>query len=90
MAGIKALVAIMTLLIAVCLGLLAYGLVAKTAPQPGDIALSLPGLSRVEHVSAWKDGVALYVATPKGDFIYFVDPARGVTPTRVQIKRAAE
>ena len=90
MAGVKILVGVMTLAIAVCLGFLAYGLAVKTHAPKGDIALSLPSLSHVEHISAWKDGVALYVATPKGDFIYFVDPSKGVTPNRVLIKRDAE
>lgn len=90
MAGVKMLVGVMTLLIALCLGALVYGLVAKTGPKAGDVALALPSLSRVEQMSSWKNGVALYVATPKGDFIYFVDPSTGVAPTRVSVRRTAE
>ncbi|MDE1153789.1 MAG: hypothetical protein PW788_14740 [Micavibrio sp.] len=124
MRGLKVLVAVMTLLLALGMGLLVYGLVTKTghapvasqtpmppvigataarAPETAETVttpaanplpaatdtheLELPALSSVEHVSAWKDGVALYVGTPTGDYIYFVDPASGVSPLRVKIKR---
>ena len=94
MRGLKTLVAAMTLLIVLGLTLLAYGLATKTtAKQPvkaGESELQLPDLSHVEHISAWKDGVALYVATPDGDYIYFVDPSSGVSPARVKIKRKTD
>jgi len=112
MRGLKVLVAVMTVLLALGMGLLVYGLVAKTGHKPdvavttpmppviGDTTpakplpatadtreLELPALSSVEHISAWKDGVALYVGTPGGDYIYFVDPASGISPLRVKVKR---
>ena len=98
MRGLKTLVATMTVLLALGMGLLVYGLVTKTstkitAKQPVTAApseLQLPNLSHVEHISAWKDGIALYVATPDGDYIYFVDPTSGVSPARIKIKRTTD
>ena len=93
MRGLKTLVATMTVLLALGMGLLVYGLVTKTSSKTAasvSSELQLPNLSHVEHISAWKDGVALYVATPDGDYIYFVDPSSGVSPARVKIKRTTD
>lgn len=49
--------------------------------------ITLPSVSTIQLMSPYKDGVALYVATPKGDFIYFADPVHGLAPARISIKR---
>lgn len=96
MQGMKILVGVMSLMIVICIGLLAYGLATKTgelvAEKPKATAettaamteLTLPALSRIERMSGDANGAALYVESAEGDYIYFVTPT---TSSRLRIKR---
>ncbi len=96
MQGMKILVGVMSLMIVICIGLLAYGLATKTgelvAEKPKAAVespaamteLVLPALSRIERMSGDAHGAALYVESAEGDYIYFVTPAES---RRVRIKR---
>ncbi|MBL8713828.1 MAG: hypothetical protein JNM12_13095 [Alphaproteobacteria bacterium] len=97
MQGMKILVGVMSLMIVICIGLLAYGLATKTGelaaekPKPAVVPpaetmteLVLPALSRIERMSGDANGAALYVESAEGDYIYFVTPA---TSSRIRIKR---
>lgn len=99
MQGMKILVGVMSLMIVICIGLLAYGLATKTgelvaakpqAEKPADkpaetmTELVLPALSRIERMSGDANGAALYVESTEGDYIYFVSPAGS---SRLRIKR---
>lgn len=93
MQGMKVLVGVMSLMIVVCIGLLAYGLATKTgelaAEKPKATAetiteLQLPTLSRIERMSGDSDGAVLYVESTEGDYLYFVSPA---SSARIRIKR---
>ena len=87
MRRLKALVATMTLLIFAAFGLLAYGLAAKTGAAPRDAAITLPEKSDVKLMAGYKDSLALYVAAPGGDWIYFYDPKKGAVTGRVQVRK---
>lgn len=93
MQGMKILVGVMSLMIVVCIGLLAYGLATKTgelvAEKPKATAetiteLQLPALSRIERMSGDSEGAVLYVESTEGDYLYFVSPS---SSTRIRIKR---
>ncbi len=96
MQGMKVLVGVMSLMIVICIGLLAYGLATKTGdlvaekPKPAAEApvplteLVLPALSRIERMSGDANGAALYVESAEGDYIYFVTPAAS---SRLRLKR---
>ena len=97
MQGMKILVGVMSLMIVVCIGLLAYGLATKTgelvAEKPKESVqpasepvteLVLPALSRIERMSGDSDGAVLYVESTEGDYLYFVSPA---SSARIRIKR---
>lgn len=96
MRGMKILVGVMSLMIVICIGLLAYGLATKagelTAEKPKPAAeapapmteLVLPALSRIERMSGDANGAAIYVESAEGDYIYFVTPTAS---SRVRIKR---
>lgn len=99
MQGMKILVAVMSVMIVICIGLLGYGLATKTgelvaakphtektAEKPAETMpeLVLPALSRIERMSGDANGAVLYVESAEGDYIYFVTPA---TSSRIRIKR---
>lgn len=95
MQGMKILVGVMSLMIVICIGLLAYGLATKSGelapgkppmekPAETMTELVLPALSRIERMSGDANGAALYVESTEGDYIYFVSPAGS---SRVRIKR---
>jgi hypothetical protein len=78
-------------MIVVCLVLLVYGLTRQTGGFQEKVqetrTVTLPRVSTIQMMSPYKNGIALYVATPQGDFIYFADPAHGLSSTRLSIKR---
>lgn len=87
MRRLKALMAAMTVLIFVGLGLLGYGLVKLRAAPSGDTAFSLPPGSAVKMMTQYKDGLALYVSAKDGDFIYFYNPRKAAPEGRVALKK---
>ncbi|HYD19080.1 MAG TPA: hypothetical protein VEF76_11435 [Patescibacteria group bacterium] len=92
MRGIKLLVAVMTALIVICLGLLGWGVArqSKALEKPAAAGaasmpeLVLPALARVDQLSGTGESAVLYVESPEGDYLYFVTP---VTSSRLRIKR---
>lgn len=90
MKAIKALVAFMTLLIVVGLGVLAWGLsrqadkVGAASPRPaavsdgfGSVAVALPAGARIEQVMAAGDRVVLRVTGAGDDRFVVLDPQSG-------------
>lgn len=89
MRGMIALVTVMTLLLFVGLGLVVYGIATNASLRPKHEAMkeiTLPAVSNIQMMSAWQGGLALYVVSPKGDYIYFVDPLQNAQ-MRVDVKR---
>ena len=79
MRGIVAIVTGMTLLLFFGMGFLIYAIATKAAPQKLSQArreLALPAAARVQLMAPWRNGVAVYVDSPSGDYLYFVDPAQ--------------
>lgn len=91
MTGIKALVTVMTLMIFSCLGLLVYGLAVKNPfkPADGSVSVTLPAVGDIRMMTGYSGGLALYVVSPQGEWIYFVDPRQQGDATKVKIERAA-
>lgn len=95
MRGVKLLVTVMTLLIFVCMGLLVYGLISKSKTERINNFLSpksapelvLPIGAKVEKMSPWREGLALHVSTPKGEYIYFLNSSGTVVNT-LSIRRS--
>jgi hypothetical protein len=92
MRGMIVLVTVMSLLLLAGLGLFAYGIATKTglrakAPAQALTEVVLPSVSSIQTMSAWKNGIAMYVASPKGDFLYFIDPEQKAQ-LRVPLRRA--
>ena len=95
MRGVKLLVTVMTTLIFICMGLLVYGLISKgkterinnyLSPQAAP-ELVLPLGAKVDKMSSWREGLALHVTTPKGEYIYFLNSS-GTLVNTLSIKRA--
>jgi hypothetical protein len=91
MSGIKALVTVMTLMIFSCLGLLVYGLAVKNPfkPEGGSVSVTLPAVGDIRMMSGYSGGLALYIVSPEGEWIYFVDPRQQGAATKVKVERAA-
>jgi hypothetical protein len=91
MRGTVALVTVMTLMLFAGLGLLAYGVATKMRQDETAAMreLELPAVASVQMMSPWKNGVALYLVTPGGDFLYLVDPAKE-KPVRIPVVRRAD
>jgi hypothetical protein len=92
MRGLKALVAVMSLLIVAGLGLLAYGVSrqkgALVLTPPRSMApLSLPKGSTVWQMTPYDGGLALYVTSREGEYIYFYDPHTGRPEGRAEVKK---
>lgn len=91
MKSAQILVGIMTALILVFITLIAYGIMSGGpsyhAAATQTKTITLPSVSTIQLMAPYKDGIALYVATPKGDFIYFADPKNGLSPARLSILR---
>jgi hypothetical protein len=86
MRAIKAAVVVMTLLIFAALGLLAHDFLSGPSARAAAAAsalpmdappkdLALPAKATIRMMSPWKNGLALDVTTPEGEYIYFIDPA---------------
>ena len=89
MRGMIALVTVMTVLLFAGLGLLVYGIATNASMRPKVEPLqeiTLPPVGSIQMMSAWKGGLAMYVVSPKGDEIYFVDPEQG-KQMRIPVKR---
>ena len=89
MRGMIALVTVMTVLLFAGLGLVVYGISTNASLRPKHEVmkeLTLPATGNVQHMTPWQSGLALYVSTPKGDYIYFVDPLQNAQ-MRVDVKR---
>jgi hypothetical protein len=89
MRGMIALVTVMTVLLFAGLGLVVYGISTNASLRPKHEAmkeLTLPASANVQHMAPWQNGVALYVTTPKGDYLYLVDPLQNAQ-LRVDVKR---
>ena len=89
MRGMIALVTVMTILLFAGLGLVVYGISTNASLRPKHEAmkeLALPASANVTHMTQWQNGVALYVTTPKGDYLYLVDPVQNAQ-LRVDVKR---
>jgi hypothetical protein len=89
MRGMIALVTVMTLLLFIGLGLLVYGIATNASLKPKHETLkeiTLPSVGSIQMMSAWRGGLALYVVSPKGDAIYFVDPDDS-KQLRIDVKR---
>ena len=89
MRGMIALVTVMTVLLFAGLGLVVYGISTNASLRPKHETmkeLKLPAVSNIQFMSAWQGGLALYVVSPKGDYIYFVDPLQNAQ-MRVDVKR---
>lgn len=93
MRGLQLLIIVMTTMLFVGMGVLAYGLAtggkmgAKATP-PAVRDITLPPSSKIEKISPWRDGLALHVTAPKGEYIYLVNPGGGIATTLV-VKRSA-
>lgn len=89
MRGMIALVTVMTILLFAGLGLVVYGISTNASLRPKHETmkeLTLPASASVQHMTQWQNGVALYVTTPKGDYLYLVDPLQNAQ-LRVDVKR---
>ena len=96
MRGLQVLITVMTVLIFIGLGLLVYGFASKGAklgmrpPVPATVQeLKLPTGAKIERISPWREGLALHIAAPKGEYIFLVNPS-GTIATKLVIKRAAD
>jgi len=96
MRGVQLAIVIMTALIFIGLGLLVYGVIregaklgAKNAIAAPVQELALPPSAKIEKISPWKEGLALHVTAPKGEYIYLVTPGGKIATTLV-IKRSAD
>lgn len=89
MRGMIALVTVMTVLLFAGLGLLVYGIATNASMRPKTEPLKeivLPSVGSIQMMSAWKGGLAIYVVSPDGDSIHFVDPEQG-KQLRIPVKR---
>jgi hypothetical protein len=87
--GMLALVTVMTLMIVVCLGFLGYGLstqAGRLAPA-AEASINLPAEGMVKMMSAYKGGIALYVAEKDGDKIYLIDAKTGKEQGKIAVKK---
>jgi len=93
MRGLQLLVIVMTAVLFVGMGLLVYGLATKggrpAAKSPAVQELALPLSSKIEKILPWRDGLALHVTAPKGEYIYLVNPG-GTLATTLVIKRSGD
>lgn len=96
MHGLKALVAGMSLMILICLGLLVYGFSqkmgtsgnsAEKAPAAAtDISITLPAGGIVRDMALSEDGLALHVTTASQGYIYMINSDTGLLRRRIELK----
>ncbi len=96
MRGLQVLITVMTVAIFIGLGLLVYGFATKGAklgmrpPTPAAIQeLALPTGGKIERISPWREGLALHITAPKGEYIFLVNPS-GTVATKLVIKHTAD
>lgn len=91
MRGAKILVTVLTLMIFICMGLIVYGLTVKNPFKPvgENMSVTLPHIGDIRMMSGYAGGLALYVVSPEGEWIYFVDPRQKGEAAKVKIERAA-
>jgi hypothetical protein len=91
MRGAKILVTVLTTLIFACMGLIVYGFVVKNPFKPvgENMSVTLPAIGDIRMMSGYAGGLALYVVSPDGEWIYFVDPRQKGEAAKVKIERAA-
>ncbi|MEZ0262408.1 MAG: hypothetical protein ACAH80_15495 [Alphaproteobacteria bacterium] len=91
MRGAKILVTVLTTLIFACMGLIVYGFVVKNPFKPvgENMSVTLPAVGDIRMMSGYAGGLALYVVSPEGEWIYFVDPRQKGEAAKVKIERAA-
>lgn len=90
MRGLKILVTIMTLLLIGGTGFLGYSIVTKAgklAATPDMAPLQLPVNSDIKEMAGYEDGVALYVSSPEGEFIYLYNLASGKMQGRIKVQK---
>jgi len=92
MLRLKALVGIMTFLIFVCFCLMIYGVRKQTEKlqESVEATLALPAVSTIQSISSYDDGLALYVQSTDGDYIYLFSLSQGKGAGRIKIERGGE
>ena len=103
MRGLPLIVGVMTVLIFAGMGLLVYGFAKKGAelgkgaiPAPAPVtatfkladSITLPAGAAIQHMSGWKDGLALHVTTEDGEYIYLIN-GDGSMAGRTAIRRTS-
>lgn len=91
-AHLKIAVGVMTALIVVGLGLVIYGMTrekeaAKTDEKAFTATMNISPDASVKLMTAYKDSIALYVASPDGDNIYFIGPEKGTLKGRIVVTK---
>lgn len=92
MRGLQILVIIMTLTLIGGTGFLGYSIAKKagelvSTSQP--VPITLPKGSAVQHMSAYKNGLALYVSIPgKDDIIYLYNTSTGTVSNQIPVAHA--
>jgi hypothetical protein len=86
-----ALVTVMSLMIVVGLGFVAYGIIKGAGElKPFDQTLALPPGAAVKSMAGDRDELALHVTSPEGDYITFIDPSSGRTRGTLRITTTAK
>lgn len=96
MRGVKLAITVMTTLIFIGMGLLIYGVATKSAelglkakaPPPVQ-DLALPVGAKIEHMSPWREGMALHLSTPKGEYIFLLR-SDGTVASKLAIRHSAD
>jgi hypothetical protein len=90
MRGVKILVAVMSLLIVIALGLLVYGFTRNTGiAVTGKNPLLFPLHSQIIQIVPWQKLLVFHVKTDGAEQLYFYDPAKNTLQPPTEIKYAA-
>ena len=86
---LKLIVGIMSSLIVICLGLVAYGMVKnvrETAIPAKSAEITLKKGASIEHISQFNDYIIMHVKTKKGEKLVFVNPEDSSVSHSIPIK----
>ena len=86
---VKISIVIMTTLLVAGLGLLVYGFAtqSRTSSIAPDAEFEVPQGSAIRQMTGYKDGLAFYLSTPKGEFVYLYNPTTGKPAGRIAVKQ---